>query len=117
MTIVDQQHAAELVTKKGKVFMFDAIECMLNYEKEEGADFALRMVNVYETPKELIKAEDCHFLISKSLPSPMGAFLTAFKNEDAANKMQSEKGGKLFTWTTLQEHHSTIGFNDFQNEK
>ena len=29
MTIVDRQHAAEAVTSKGKVFKFDAIECMV----------------------------------------------------------------------------------------
>ena len=31
MTIMDKQHAAELVTDKGKVFPFDAIECMIHY--------------------------------------------------------------------------------------
>ena len=29
MTIVDRQHAAEFVTKKGKAFKFDATECMM----------------------------------------------------------------------------------------
>ena len=34
MTIVDKQHAAQLVTTKGKVFNFDAVECMMNQLKE-----------------------------------------------------------------------------------
>ena len=29
MNIVDQQHAAEIVTEKGKPFKYDAIECMM----------------------------------------------------------------------------------------
>lgn len=33
MNIVDVQHASEIVTKKGKVFKYDAIECMLNSEE------------------------------------------------------------------------------------
>jgi copper chaperone NosL len=33
MTIVDKVHAAEIVTKKGKVCKFDATECMINYER------------------------------------------------------------------------------------
>ena len=33
MTIVDRQHAAELVTVKGKAFKYDAIECMMNHLK------------------------------------------------------------------------------------
>ena len=31
MTIVDKVHAAEIVTKKGKVYKFDATECMVNF--------------------------------------------------------------------------------------
>ena len=30
MTIVDKQHAAELVTSKGKAYKYDAIECMID---------------------------------------------------------------------------------------
>ncbi len=29
MNIVDKQHAAEIVTSKGKPFKYDAIECMV----------------------------------------------------------------------------------------
>ncbi len=35
MKIVDQQHAAEIVTKKGKPFKYDAIECMVRDIKDE----------------------------------------------------------------------------------
>ncbi|HRJ13994.1 MAG TPA: hypothetical protein PLI34_03310, partial [Saprospiraceae bacterium] len=38
MTIVDRQHAAEAVSAKGKVFMFDAIECMVPYLALEGEE-------------------------------------------------------------------------------
>ena len=31
MTIVDTQHATEIVTKKGKTYKFDASECMVNF--------------------------------------------------------------------------------------
>ncbi len=109
MTIVDQQHAAELVTQKGKIFKFDAIECMINYKKENtDSDFAFQLVNVYESPKELINAAECHFLISKAIPSPMGAFLTAFKNESASKEIQASKGGELFSWQALQQHDSVV---------
>ncbi len=42
MNIVDKTHAAQYVTKKGKQFKFDAIECMVNdlSEKNE-ADYAV----------------------------------------------------------------------------
>ena len=36
MNIVDQNHSAQYVTKKGKQFKFDAIECMVNEVNEKG---------------------------------------------------------------------------------
>lgn len=38
MNIVDVQHASEIVTKKGKVFKYDAIECMLNSEEHQAPE-------------------------------------------------------------------------------
>jgi copper chaperone NosL len=79
MTIVDQQHAAQIVTGKGKVFKFDASECMLNHLKEvDTSTVALFLVNDYNAPGELIDAIHASYLKSKEIPSPMGEFLTAF---------------------------------------
>ncbi len=101
MTIVDQQHAAEAVTSKGKVFKFDAIECLANYMEENGGEYAFLLVNDYHAPKELIDAKTSYYLISKNLPSPMGAFLTGFSSKSAATEMQQAKGGEIFEWQRL----------------
>lgn len=104
MTIVDQQHAAQIVTKKGKAFKFDASECMMNHLKEiDEAEIELFLVNDYSTPSELIDATQATYIISKGISSPMGAFLTAFSDEAAADYVQKENGGELFTWSELQE--------------
>ncbi len=114
MTIVDQQHAAELVSTKGKVFKFDAIECMLNFEKEStDTEFALHLVNVYDQPKLLNDAGKSVFLISKALPSPMGAYLTAFKDQTAAKEFHASKGGQLFDWESLQQHFDSLVLDDY----
>lgn len=116
MTIVDQQHAAEVVTDKGKVFMFDAIECMANYiEQERETNFAFVLVNDFDTPKSLIDAHTSHYLISPNLPSPMGAFLTAFADENSAKEMQKAKGGELFNWENLQTHLKEEGVVRYSN--
>ena len=105
MNIVDPQHGAELVTSKGKVFTFDAIECMINYKaKNQNTKFEFELVNVYNKPKKLVDASSCYYLISKRLPSPMGANLTAFENEVAAMQMRDLKEGQLYNWTELQDH-------------
>ncbi|MCP4054504.1 MAG: hypothetical protein GY739_15885 [Mesoflavibacter sp.] len=102
MTIVDKVHAAEIVTKKGKVYMFDATECMINFRKDfNTSEIELYLSNNYTEPEALIDATEATFLISKNIPSPMGAFLSAFKNEANAKEFQAEKGGDLYTWEEL----------------
>jgi copper chaperone NosL len=102
MIIVDKIHAAEVVTKKGKVYKFDASECMVNFLKEfDNSKVELLLANNYNVPEELIDATKATFLISENVPSPMGAFLSAFKTKEEAQKIQSNKEGELFTWEEL----------------
>lgn len=103
MTIVDKQHAAEYVTKKGKAFKFDASECMMNQLKEvDNSTIALFLVNDYNKPGELVDATKATYLISENIPSPMGAFLSAFENKEEAEKAHTANNGELLTWIELQ---------------
>ena len=105
MTIVDKTHAAEIVTQKGKTFKFDATECMINFLTEfDTSEIALYLSNNYTEPEVLIDATKATFLISKNIPSPMGAFLSAFKNKADAEKAKALKGGMLYTWESLLTH-------------
>lgn len=105
MTIVDKIHAAEIVTQKGKVYKFDATECMINFMEEfDTTEIALYLSNNYTTPESLIDATKATFLISENIPSPMGAFLSAFEDKADAERMQSEKGGTLYNWNELLAH-------------
>ncbi|MBT8298232.1 MAG: nitrous oxide reductase accessory protein NosL [Maribacter sp.] len=102
MTIVDKQHAAQIVTKKGKAFKFDAVECMMNHLKDvDTASIALYMVNNLQEPGELIDAKKATFLISKEIPSPMGEYLSAFKSRVEAENIETENNGKLYSWNEL----------------
>jgi len=105
MTIVDKVHAAEMVTKKGKAYKFDASECMINFLVEfDNSEVELLLTNNYTEPEVLIDATKATFLISENVPSPMGAFLSAFEIKAEAEKVQSEKGGQLYTWDELLAH-------------
>ena len=105
MTIVDNVHAAEIITKKGKVYMFDATECMINFMNEfDTSEIALYLCNNYTVPENLIDATKATFLISENISSPMGAFLSAFEDRADAEKIQVEKTGALYTWDELLIH-------------
>ncbi|UII76295.1 nitrous oxide reductase accessory protein NosL [Flagellimonas sp. HMM57] len=104
MTIVDKQHAAQMVTKKGKVFNFDATECMLNHLKDiDQETIQIGLANDYNVPGKLIDVTEATFLISEGIPSPMGEYLTAFATKDAAQEGLDEHGGEIFTWEQLKE--------------
>jgi len=106
MTVVDKTHAAEYVTKKGKSFPFDAIECMtrkINKAQNE-AELAYILVADYSNPGKLVDAKTASYLISKAIKSPMGANLSAFATQEAAAKKHQEVGGKLYTWEELKEY-------------
>lgn len=104
MTVVDQSHSAEYVTKKGKAFMFDSVECLVMKINKDGneEDLAFILVADYEKPGVLVDAKTATFLISKKIKSPMGANLSAFLSKETAETYLKNKGGKLYTWNELK---------------
>ena len=107
MTIVDQQHAAQIVTEKGRVYMYDAIECMMNDMQEwERPAIKYSLVADYANPGQLTDAKEAKYLISKAIPSPMGAFLTAFAEEPSRQKAFDSVGGDLLYWDDLSNKFS-----------
>jgi len=107
MTIVDQQHASQYVTAKGKQFKFDAIECMLNdLEDRTTKDISIFLVADYGTAGLMANAETATYLISDKIKSPMGAFLSSFSKEEIAKKTQQESGGTLYSWQSIKEKYN-----------
>jgi copper chaperone NosL len=104
MTIIDKPFAAELVNTKGKAYKFDAIECMAAYlAGKEETEFVFQLVKDFNLPEDWIDAKSAYFLISNQLPSPMGAYLSAYKDKSAAESMQQQKGGAVYNWTEVKK--------------
>ncbi|WP_457615451.1 nitrous oxide reductase accessory protein NosL [Lutibacter sp.] len=104
MNIVDKTHAAQYVTKKGKQFKFDAIECMVNAvsEKDEQS-IAIFLVADYGNPGQMIDALKATYLISKEIKSPMGANLSALSSKEKAEELKQQYGGQLYSWESLKQ--------------
>ena len=104
MTIMDHRYGAELVTQKGKIYTFDAAECLIEYlyhNEETGQNASYLLVTSYTEPDQLIDARTATYLVSKAMPSPMGAYLTTFSSRQSAEEYQEENEGDLFTWEEL----------------
>ncbi len=104
MTVVDKTHAAEYVTKKGRAYPFDAVECLIwKLTKDKNEDqMAYILVADYANPGKLIDAKTATYLISEKIKSPMGANLSAFSLQNIAKEYLQKNGGKLYTWEEIK---------------
>lgn len=105
MSIVDKRFGGELVTKKGKVYKFDAVECLVNYiddRVEDESKLQMILTNTYDHPGELVNALECTYLTSELMPSPMGMFLNPFLDHAEAAKLQKQNTGTLLNWKELR---------------
>ncbi len=108
MTVVDKQHAAQLVTKKGKSYSYDAIECMMNDLRDwKHPEVTYFLVADFHNPGVLTGAKQASYLISQSIPSPMGKFLSAFESESVRDEVQFRMTGQALDWSALE---SEFGF-------
>ena len=88
MTITERPFAAQLMTVKGRTHSFDAIECMVRYTRSSFASHdEVKLFRVADQipPHDLIDATQAIFVISESIPSPMGGNLSAYRNRDSAS--------------------------------
>ena len=105
MTIMDKRFAAELITAKGKVFKFDAAECMAGFLKDNPAiasdTKSVFLVNDFTKPGQFADARKSFFLRDSSLSSPMGGNLAAFLSRPAAEAAKKDKSAQVYDWSLL----------------
>jgi copper chaperone NosL len=101
MTLMDKKFGAEIVTKKGKVYKFDDLNCMVNfynsnYEPEE--NIAHLLVIDFANPEKLLDTKHTFFVKSDKLRTPMGSQVAAFEKEEDYKKFKKDWNGILLGW-------------------
>lgn len=106
MTLVDNKFGAEIVTKKGKIYKFDDLNCMLKFYNaghESKENISNCLVAVYTDPTQLIDATNAFYVESELVKSPMAANIAAFSNMQEMEKFNVEWKGKTLAWSELSE--------------
>lgn len=98
MTISNPKFGAELITDKGRILKYDAVECLVNHLYDDAPKYQKLYAVPYDKPKELQAVEELHFLISPDFRSPMGANLAAFVNK---KNIDEKYHAQLIDWQTL----------------
>jgi len=105
MTVSEERFASQLVTDRGRAYVFDSVECMAEFVNQEGVEEgAIRSLWVtdFSEPGTWIRAEDARFLRSDELRSPMGMNLSAHGSGEAAAGLQTEFGGEVVGWREVR---------------
>lgn len=104
MTLMDKKFGAELVTKKGKVYKFDDVNCMLNFYNSEDAsleEFKYKLVVDFTQPAKLIEAGDAFYLKSPEIKSPMASQVAAFEKKESMEDLKKQLQGIYLVWGEL----------------
>ena len=101
MTLMDPKFGAEIVTKKGKVFKFDDVNCMLGFyhaDFEEQGNIAHLLVVNFAQPTKLIDATNSWYLKSELIKSPMASGTAAFATQEEYSPYKKEWKAILMSW-------------------
>jgi len=102
MTISQEAFAAQLITDRGRAYLFDSVECMAEFLNEGETVTRDQVRSLWVTdfaePGSWVRAEDARYLRSDELRSPMGMGLSAYATDEGAGESRSEFGGELMDW-------------------
>ncbi len=101
MGISDNRYGAELVTKTGKIYTFDSVECLASFYLEGQVPrekVASLWVTDFQNPPALVRVDDAFFLLSDNLRSPMGMNLTGFSHAIGEEAVGNAFAGDIIGW-------------------
>ena len=101
MTLMDKKFGAEIVTKKGKVYKFDDLNCMINFYNsgaEPEDNMAYRLVVDFANPEKLIDAQEAFYIKSNQIKSPMAGQVASFEIKEQADVNNKQWKGIWLSW-------------------
>jgi copper chaperone NosL len=102
MTIVDLKFAPQLVTDKGKYYVFDDISCMVKFVKENKDLVVSKMyVPNYLDETKFIEAQSAFYIQGGDVKSPMNGNIAAFQTAADANKYAGQLNARVIAWKNL----------------
>jgi copper chaperone NosL len=105
MTIIDNRFGGEAVTDKGKVYKFDATECMIMFSDswpDSMDNIAFLLSNSIDKPGQFTDARNCFYLRSPNMPSPMGMNINPFADSLTALDQQTRNTGQILRFGELK---------------
>lgn len=102
MNITSEQFCTQLITQKGRIYVFDDLVCMADYKKENTAmEYDHFYTADFTNPSVFVDLEKAFLIQSDSLRSPMGGNTAGFAVQDSAIAYKSRLSAADVTWADL----------------
>jgi copper chaperone NosL len=104
MKLMDPVYGAEVVTQKGKIFIFDDVNCLMSFlESDEVSQEDIKHILVadYKNPESLTDATVAFYLKSDKFQTPMASNVIAFSDYKSLQSHKSIHGGVYLAWGEL----------------
>jgi copper chaperone NosL len=105
MTIADPRFAAELVTTRGRVYVFDDVGCLTAFAAGGSVPSGVvhsMWVHDFLRPDSLLDARTAVYLRVDSLRTPMSSHIAALAPGIEADSGRARLGGVPLTWEELR---------------
>lgn len=104
MTISDSKYGGEIVSKKGRVFKFDDVHCLLQFTNAKMIEAAaikdIYLVDFAGT-HELVNVKECFLLSGGTIKTPMNGNVIAFKSNAAMQPFINNYNAAETSWQLL----------------
>ncbi len=104
MAITDAKYGGELVTRKGKIYKFDDMHCILSFLQSkiiDGKEIKDIYLVDFAGDHSLVKAGESFLLQSEAIRGPMNGNVIAFKNIDSMKGMALQLKAAALSWDKL----------------
>ena len=102
MTINDNHFSAQLITSKGRTYVFDDLICMAGYTKENNqVPYKHFYIADFSDPAVFVDLDRAILVKSDSLRTPMGGNMAGFAIRDSAELYKTRFGANEASWADL----------------
>jgi nitrous oxidase accessory protein len=102
MLASDERFTSQLLSERGRHYIFDSIECMVEFLDAEEvlpeSDIRSLWVTDFADPGSWVEVAHATFLHSDEIRSPMGMNLSAFESPERAREARDAFGGEILDW-------------------
>ena len=106
MNITDTRYGGEMITKKGKIYKFDDLHCLVAFlhstEVKEDEIASMLTIN-FEKPNTFLNVKHASYVVGPEIKSPMGSNAAGFETYDKAASFSTTGNVEVMEWEPLQK--------------